>query len=211
MEDGGVKYTQEVELPNGHKWRKRLDGGWCRFSKKTCYPSVGQTQAQAQTPPWPEPPTGYHWRAGKNGVPKLVNNGINTGRPMDYDPLTNTFKPRSQNIVPRTANNLTGGPLVGATQTQGHFPLEGGPPNGKLFRAKNTGEITSYATYDANGIIIKRVDVDPTGAPHRGVEPPHVITYGRNSYTDKNGVTITRAQKPDTKAYPSPARIDEIP
>lgn len=39
MEDGGVKYTREVELPNGHKWRKRLDGGWCRFSKKTCYPS----------------------------------------------------------------------------------------------------------------------------------------------------------------------------
>ena len=37
MEDGGVKYTQEVELPNGHKWRQRADGGWCRFSKKTCY------------------------------------------------------------------------------------------------------------------------------------------------------------------------------
>jgi hypothetical protein len=37
MEDGGVKYTEEVALPNGHKWRRRLDGGWCRFSKKTCY------------------------------------------------------------------------------------------------------------------------------------------------------------------------------
>lgn len=33
---GGIKYTREVELPNGHKWRQRLDGGWCRFSKKTC-------------------------------------------------------------------------------------------------------------------------------------------------------------------------------
>ena len=41
MEDGGVKYTQEVELPNGHKWRQRADGGWCRFSKKTCYPKGG--------------------------------------------------------------------------------------------------------------------------------------------------------------------------
>jgi 2-methylcitrate dehydratase PrpD len=55
MEDGGVKYTREVELPNGHKWRQRADGGWCRFSKKTCYPSTkqskGQQQALAQNPP----------------------------------------------------------------------------------------------------------------------------------------------------------------
>jgi len=48
MEDGGVKYVQEVELPNGHKWRQRADGGWCRFSKKTCFPK-GKTRKKTRT------------------------------------------------------------------------------------------------------------------------------------------------------------------
>jgi hypothetical protein len=42
QEIDGIKYKQEVELSNGHKWRQRSDGGWCRFSKRKCYP-VGKT------------------------------------------------------------------------------------------------------------------------------------------------------------------------
>jgi hypothetical protein len=26
-------YTKEVELGNGHQWRERQDGAWCRFSE----------------------------------------------------------------------------------------------------------------------------------------------------------------------------------
>ncbi|TDR28912.1 polymorphic toxin type 24 domain-containing protein [Hydromonas duriensis] len=38
--------------------------------------------------------------------------------------------------------------------------------------------VTSYAAYDSNGMIVKRVDM--TGASHAGVPTPHVIEYGRN-------------------------------
>ncbi|MEN8642899.1 polymorphic toxin type 24 domain-containing protein [Pseudomonas sichuanensis] len=51
--------------------------------------------------------------------------------------------------------------------------MEGGPANGTLYRADNQGNITSYATYDEHGRILKRVDV--TGAAHGGVPTPHVL------------------------------------
>ena len=114
-----------------------------------------------------------------------------------------------ENITPRKANNLEGGPLENATQVRGRFPLENGPINGKLFRADNQNNVTSYAVYDEKGMIMKRVDV--TGASHRGVPTPHVIEYGRNTYTDSDGNTITRVQSPDTKARPRPAIEEEIP
>lgn len=31
-------YEWEVELPNGHKWKRKNNGKWCRFTKKTCFP-----------------------------------------------------------------------------------------------------------------------------------------------------------------------------
>ncbi|WP_420107863.1 polymorphic toxin type 24 domain-containing protein [Kluyvera genomosp. 2] len=65
--------------------------------------------------------------------------------------------------------------------------------------------MTSYATYDANGMIIKRVDV--SGAAHGGVPTPHVIEYGRN--TLPNGQV--RVQSPSTKSLPRPVKVDEIP
>ncbi|WP_215905357.1 polymorphic toxin type 24 domain-containing protein [Treponema pedis] len=114
-----------------------------------------------------------------------------------------------ENITPRKANNLEGGPLENATQVSGRFPLENGPINGTLFRADNQDNVTSYAVYDDKGMIMKRVDV--TGAAHRGVPTPHVIEYGRNTYTDSDGNTITRVQSPDTKARPRPATKEEIP
>ncbi|MGC6373560.1 polymorphic toxin type 24 domain-containing protein [Pseudomonas sp. K2I15] len=51
--------------------------------------------------------------------------------------------------------------------------LEGGPPNGTLYRSDNKGNITSYAVFDDKGMIIKRVDV--TGKPHAGAPTPQAI------------------------------------
>ncbi|EPM0022250.1 polymorphic toxin type 24 domain-containing protein [Citrobacter farmeri] len=70
-------------------------------------------------------------------------------------------------LIPRNATNLKGGPLERASQVSGRFSIENGPVNGTVYRADNKGNITSYATYDANGMIIKRVDV--TGTAHGGI------------------------------------------
>ncbi|QIC15581.1 filamentous hemagglutinin N-terminal domain-containing protein [Providencia vermicola] len=106
---------------------------------------------------------------------------------------------------PRNTTNLAGGPLENAQQVSGRFQIENGPKNGTVYRADNQGNITSYATYDSNGMILKRVDV--TGAAHGGVSTPHVIEYGRNVLP--NGQV--RVQSPSTKALPRPVREDEIP
>ncbi|WP_273839494.1 polymorphic toxin type 24 domain-containing protein, partial [Providencia rettgeri] len=111
----------------------------------------------------------------------------------------------NQQRLPRNATNLVGGPLERAQQVSGRFQIEGGPKNGTVYRADNQGNITSYATYDSNGMITKRVDV--TGAAHGGVATPHVIEYGRNVLP--NGQV--RVQSPSTKALPRPVREDEIP
>lgn len=111
----------------------------------------------------------------------------------------------STSIVPRKASNLSGGPLENAQQVSGRFKIEGGPKNGTVYRADNQGNITSYAVYDAQGMITKRVDV--TGAAHGGVSTPHVIEYGRN--TLPNGQI--RVQTPSTKELPRPVKQDEIP
>jgi filamentous hemagglutinin len=105
----------------------------------------------------------------------------------------------------RNAQHLDGGPLEDATQISGRFKLDDGPPNGKLYRADNQGNITSYAVYDSAGMILKRVDV--IGAAHAGVETPHVIEYGRNSLPDGS----IRVQSPSTKLAPRSANLDEIP
>ncbi|WP_236190328.1 hemagglutinin repeat-containing protein [Pseudomonas paraglycinae] len=105
---------------------------------------------------------------------------------------------------PRNAANLIGGPLEHATQVSGRFSLLG-PKGATLYRADNRGNITSYAVYDAEGMIIKRVDV--TGAPHAGVPTPHVIEYGRNTLPDGS----VRVQSPSTKAPPRSVTPEEIP
>ncbi|WP_157064568.1 polymorphic toxin type 24 domain-containing protein [Pseudomonas ficuserectae] len=72
-------------------------------------------------------------------------------------------------------------------------------------QADNQGNITSYAVYDSEGLIVKRVDV--TGAAHANVPTPHVIEYGRNTLPDGT----VRVQSPSTKSAPRPAKLDEIP
>lgn len=108
-------------------------------------------------------------------------------------------------VAPRNASDLSGGPLEGATKFSGRFKLEQGPPNGTLYRSDNQGNITSYAVYDADGLILKRVDV--TGASHGGVPTPHVIEYGRNVLP--NGEV--RVQSPSTKELPRPITPEELP
>lgn len=116
----------------------------------------------------------------------------------EYANATNTGLP-----APRRVGSLQGGPLENATQVCGRFSLENGPPNGTVFRADNQGNITSYATYDANGQIVRRVDV--TGAAHNGVQTPHVLEYGRNTLPDGS----VRVKNP--RSDPRPATPDEIP
>ncbi|PPS29036.1 hypothetical protein BVY11_14475 [Pseudomonas amygdali pv. morsprunorum] len=82
---------------------------------------------------------------------------------------------------------------------------DGGPSNGTVYRADNQGNITSYAVYDSEGLIVKRVDV--TGAAHANVPTPHVIEYGRNTLPDG----AVRVQSPSTKSAPRPANLDEMP
>jgi hypothetical protein len=75
---------------------------------------------------------------------------------------------------PRNANNLAGGPLENAKRVSGRFAKKG-EPNSTVYRADDRGNVTSYAVYDSDGLIVKRVDV--IGKPHNGVRTPHVVDY----------------------------------
>lgn len=74
------------------------------------------------------------------------------------------------------------------------------PPNATVYRADNQGNITSYATYDSLGNVIKRVDV--TGRADNGVPTPHVIVYGRNALPD-GSIRVHEPRDED----PRPARL----
>ncbi|GBR10251.1 hypothetical protein HW511_10545 [Asaia siamensis] len=120
----------------------------------------------------------------------------------DVPPPNNEGKPSYPE--PRNERDLRGGPLENAIKWRGDVPTEGGPKNGTVYRADNQGNITVYATYDKDGIILKRVDV--RGRAHAGVETPHVLEYGRNTLPDGS----IKAQKPKG-SKPREARVDEIP
>ncbi|WP_082735903.1 polymorphic toxin type 24 domain-containing protein [Polycladidibacter stylochi] len=103
----------------------------------------------------------------------------------------------------RKVGSLNGGPLENAVQVRGRFKIENGPANSTVYRADDQGNITSYATYDAEGKILTRVDV--TGAAHNGIPTPHVLEYGRDVLPNGS----VRVQTPRTN--PRPAKQDEIP
>ncbi|WP_353887941.1 polymorphic toxin type 24 domain-containing protein [uncultured Rheinheimera sp.] len=111
--------------------------------------------------------------------------------------------------APRTVGNFQGGSLENAVQqVGGRFKTKSGPPNGVVFRADNQGNVTSYATYDSNGNIKSRVDLDPTSAPHydkvtgKIINPPHVVDYPTNVLPDgsvrsQTNAGVIRAAQPE--------------
>jgi FHA-like protein len=138
---------------------------------------------------------------------RLDHSENSRSRPEGYNQLTiGRNNPRYNEILQRKINLNNGiptrspAPLDSPNARQvptGRFPLTGEKPNAILYRADHDGSITSYATYDSNGMILKRVDMK--GAPHLRVNPPHVIEYGRN---DKAPDGIVRVQSPDRKIKP---------
>ena len=94
--------------------------------------------------------------------------------------------------TPVLVHNDNGGiDLSNAAEVQGRFPVggaldAGGPANGILYRTQN-GSIRNYAVYDADGVILRRVDL--AGAAHPGpdgvkVPTPHVQEFTRNVTPD---------------------------
>ena len=110
----------------------------------------------------------YRWYNSETGcyisqdpVGLAGNNPTLYGYVKNPNAWVDVFGLDCENITPRKANNLEGCPLENATQVRGRFPLENWPINGKLFRADNQNNVTSYAVYDEKGMIMKRVDVTP--------------------------------------------------
>jgi uncharacterized protein YukE len=92
----------------------------------------------------------------------------------------------------------------GQQYTGRKLPQQGGPPNGTLYkRDPQSGDITNYTVYDANGNAVKRVDL--TGRPHGGVPTPHVVEYDTN-VNPNTGEVYVRQQR-----HVRPATPDEIP
>jgi hypothetical protein len=136
----------EIEA-NGHTYRRRRDGnGWCRFSPKpeecgvqeSDLPDNVQAQArqidddavaeaqrltgkqQAAANDWPEdPPDGYEWYAGPDGMPRVRNKPGNDGPLLEYDPQGDSFVQR-----PRTRPKPDVKPVEGETRRVLHSELE---------------------------------------------------------------------------------------
>ena len=92
----------------------------------------------------------------------------------------------------------------GQQYTGRKLPQQGGPPDGTLYkRDPQSGEITNYTIYDADGNAVKRVDL--AGRPHGGVPTPHVVEYDTN-VNPNTGQVHVRQQR-----HVRPATPDEIP
>ena len=89
---------------------------------------------------------------------------------------------------------------TGKGRHKNNLPSTNGPPNGTLYKKDpNTGQVTNYTTYDANGNAIKRVDL--TGKPHGGVDTPHVVEYQHN-VNPHTGEVFVRESKKVRAAFP---------
>ena len=90
-------------------------------------------------------------------------------------------------------------------QVRGKFPEKAGPNEVLVRRHPDTGEVSYYQAYDADGLPLKRVDLDPGSKPHGGVPPPHVVEYTRH-VNPQTGEVFVRKDR-----HVRPANPDEIP
>ena len=95
--------------------------------------------------------------------------------------------------------------IDGARVVRGDFPKTAGPGEVLVRRHPETGKVTYYQTYDADGLPLKRVDLDPGSRPHGGVPPPHVVEYTRH-VNPETGEVFVRKDRHVRAANP-----DEIP
>jgi RHS repeat-associated protein len=95
----------------------------------------------------------------------------------------------------------TGAILVHNARKPVNFPNTS-TPNSVIDRRSPSGDVTAYARYDADGIIIERVDI--VGASHGGIATPHVTPY--NHYVDENGVLHVNSMADGT--YPAVPGVD---
>lgn len=80
------------------------------------------------------------------------------------------------------------------------LPKDNGPKNGTMYKTDpQTGEVTSYSTYDSEGRALKRVDLE--GASHNGVETPHVVEMVHNT-NPKTGQVFVGESKDVRTAFP---------
>ena len=87
------------------------------------------------------------------------------------------------------------------TNFSGRFPHTS-PSGGAevLVRRTQDGQVTAYKVFDADGLPVKRVDLDPTSAPHAGIPAPHVVDYVENVRPDGQAFPregATRAARPE--------------
>jgi hypothetical protein len=114
--------------------------------------------------------------------------------PQTVDGITSSAPPATAGEQIRNGQQYTGRKL----------PQQQGPPGGTLYKQDpQTGQITNYTTYDADGNAIKRVDL--TGRPHGGVPTPHVVEYDTNVNPDTGQVFVQQQR------HVRPATPDEIP
>ena len=166
----------EREVRTGAESRTMSSGG-----------NTARKNVPVQRPKHPAHPDNAIGRNNRNYNSKLQqrvsnNNGTPTRSP---NPLDN---PNAQKIP------------------TGKYPLTGQKPNAVLYHSETNGIVTNYATYDSNGIIIKRVDM--TGRMHNEIETPHVLDYGRNYAPNGNiyphprrGKDAVRKPRPDELQY----------
>ncbi|UNS98616.1 DUF6531 domain-containing protein [Streptomyces tubbatahanensis] len=151
-----------------------------------------------------DPETGLHYNYFRYYDP-------GTGRYLTPDPLGLDPSPNPDTYVGNPLGMIDSLGLAGcgldlskATPHSGRFPKSANPDE-TLVRRKDDGSVTAYAVYDADGLPLKRVDVDPDSAPHGGVPAPHVLE------TEKHVNPKTGQEFLTWKKMPRPARPDELP